>query len=314
MSTNELYEILNNTKRLINTDHPDLINHMDASLEVILKARESNNLNVYGSMFMMNVAVELLNLFEAYRLFINVDLSNMKPGSPEDSAKYLLQGFTFDPLTPAGITRELIKATYAKLFDELIKEFFKLLKTIVVEDNKKLINYPLFSQSATLADRTASIHNLIYDELIAVKNKVALTKSHDLTDMFIVTSPVIVSVMQSHKDDNGDYVFAPAPEGSFKGPTNMLLCGTWYGAKVYSSLITDPLYSTKLSHLLAGYNGVNVPTLKPSSGLYNNIKTEYCHETYEPKTAFMFNVPTISDLEMKPDTEKNYAFIEFDFN
>ena len=93
MSTNELYEILNNTKKLINSDHPDLINHMDSSLEVILKARESNNLNVYGSMFMMNVAVELLNLFEAYRLFVNVDLSNMKPGSPEDSAKYFLQGF-----------------------------------------------------------------------------------------------------------------------------------------------------------------------------------------------------------------------------
>lgn len=78
---------------------------------------------------------------------------------------------------------------------------------------------------------------------------------------FIVVSPMMVSVLQSAAKS----VFAPAVEGSFKGPNNTMLVGTLNGTiKVYSYLWNQaqPGASAPLGsdQILVGYKGGNGET------------------------------------------------------
>lgn len=78
---------------------------------------------------------------------------------------------------------------------------------------------------------------------------------------FIVVSPMLVSALQSATKS----VFAPAVEGSFKGPNNTMLVGTLNGTiKVYSYLWNQaqPGHSAPLGsdQILVGYKGGNGET------------------------------------------------------
>lgn len=82
---------------------------------------------------------------------------------------------------------------------------------------------------------------------------------------YIVVSPMIVSVLQSAAKS----VFAPAVEGSFKGPNNTQLAGTLNGTiKVYSWIwnqaqpvgSTNPGYTPGNDTILVGYKGGNGET------------------------------------------------------
>lgn len=78
---------------------------------------------------------------------------------------------------------------------------------------------------------------------------------------FIVVSPMIVSVLQSAAKS----VFAPAVEGSFKGPNNTQLVGTLNGnIKVYSYLWNQAAPGTSAPNgtdkILVGYKGGNGET------------------------------------------------------
>ena len=84
---------------------------------------------------------------------------------------------------------------------------------------------------------------------------------------FIVVSPMIVSALQSASKS----VFAPAVEGSFKGPNNTMLAGTLNGSiKVYTYLWNQaaPGDSAPLGtdQILVGYKGTNNSEL--SSGYF----------------------------------------------
>lgn len=75
---------------------------------------------------------------------------------------------------------------------------------------------------------------------------------------YIVVSPVVVSVLQSA----AKAVFAPAVEGSFKGPNNTQLVGTLNGTiKVYSYIWNqEQLGSSNPNRILVGYKGGNGET------------------------------------------------------
>jgi hypothetical protein len=78
---------------------------------------------------------------------------------------------------------------------------------------------------------------------------------------FIVVSPMIVSVLQSAAKS----VFAPAVEGSFKGPNNTQLVGTLNGSiKVYSYIWNQAQSGTSApfgsDKILVGYKGGNGET------------------------------------------------------
>lgn len=109
---------------------------------------------------------------------------------------------------------------------------------------------------AFVGDRFANIGVRINE----VANEIA-RKTRRGAGNFIVVSPMIVSVLQSA----AKAVFAPAIEGSFKGPNNTMLVGTLNGTiKVYSYLWNQaqpgssaPLGSDKI---LVGYKGGNGET------------------------------------------------------
>jgi hypothetical protein len=119
---------------------------------------------------------------------------------------------------------------------------------------------------AFVGDRLANLGVIIN----RVANEIA-RKTRRGAGNFIVVSPLVVSVLQSAAKS----VFAPAVEGSFKGPNNTMMVGTLNGTiKVYSYLWNQagttgaPLYTTSNlgggdqanDTILVGYKGGNGET------------------------------------------------------
>jgi len=114
-----------------------------------------------------------------------------------------------------------------------------------------------------IGDRLANVGPIIN----YVANEIA-RKTRKGAGNFIVVSPMIVSVLQSASKS----VFAPAVQGSFKGPNNTMLVGTLNGTiKVYSYLWnqstaagTTGSYSSNGNSgddtILVGYKGGNKET------------------------------------------------------
>jgi len=107
---------------------------------------------------------------------------------------------------------------------------------------------------AFVGDRLANVGPLIN----YVANEIA-RKTRRGAGNFIVVSPMLVSVLQSAAKS----VFAPAVEGSFKGPNNTMLVGTLGGSiKVYSYLWNQAgagldlgVPNTHDDTILVGYKG-----------------------------------------------------------
>lgn len=112
---------------------------------------------------------------------------------------------------------------------------------------------------AYIGDRLANLGVIIN----RVANEIA-RKTRRGAGNFIVVSPMIVSILQSAAKS----VFAPAIEGSFKGPNNTMLVGTLNGTiKVYSYLWNQAGADTDLAGggsandtILVGYKGGNGET------------------------------------------------------
>lgn len=117
---------------------------------------------------------------------------------------------------------------------------------------------------AFVGDRLANLGVIIN----RVANEIA-RKTRRGAGNYIVVSPLIVSILQSAAKS----VFAPAVEGSFKGPNNTMLVGTLNGTiKVYSYLfnqagagldLSNPAGSPQQSAddvILVGYKGGNGET------------------------------------------------------
>lgn len=107
---------------------------------------------------------------------------------------------------------------------------------------------------AYLGDRFANLGVVIN----AVCNEIA-RKTRRGPGNFIVVSPMVVSILQSAAKS----VFAPAVEGSFKGPNNTQLVGTLNGTiKVYSYLWNQVsgLNAPTNDTILIGYKGGNGET------------------------------------------------------
>lgn len=109
-------------------------------------------------------------------------------------------------------------------------------------------------QPAYLGDRFANLGVVIN----AVANEIA-RKTRRGAGNFIVVSPMVVSILQSAAKS----VFAPAVQGSFKGPNNTMLVGTLNGTiKVYSYLWNQSsgLNGATDDVILVGYKGGNGET------------------------------------------------------
>ena len=114
---------------------------------------------------------------------------------------------------------------------------------------------------AYVGDRLANLGVIIN----RVANEIA-RKTRRGAGNFVVVSPMIVSILQSAAKS----VFAPAVEGSFKGPNNSMLVGTLNGTiKVYSYLWNQAGAGADLSNatpaaiddvILVGYKGGNGET------------------------------------------------------
>lgn len=137
---------------------------------------------------------------------------------------------------------------------EILTDLVALAGTVATYDYTTVGAGPGY-QPAYLGDRFANLGVVIN----AVANEIA-RKTRRGAGNFIVVSPMVVSILQSAAKS----VFAPAVQGSFKGPNNTMLVGTLNGTiKVYSYLwnqstgfggaVTDDV-------ILVGYKGGNGET------------------------------------------------------
>ncbi len=157
------------------------------------------------------------------------------------------------------IESEMTKSLSAQIVQEIDQEIINDLSGLagtVASWNGALPGTPGYYTPSFAGDRFANLQVMIN----YVANEIA-RKTRRAAGNFIVVPPVIVSVLQSAAKS----VFAPAVEGSFKGPNNSMLVGTLGGTiKVYSylwnSAQSTDVGGTGDSTILVGYKGGNGET------------------------------------------------------
>lgn len=181
----------------------------------------------------------------------------------EATSRKLQAGWTIEAMQDMksqhgmDIENEMIKGVSAEIVQEIdaeiINDLVALAGTVRGFDFAATggTNYaPAFA-----GDRFANIGIRINE----VANEIA-RKTRRGAGNFIVVSPMIVSLLQSAAKS----VFAPAVEGSFKGPNNTMLVGTLNGSiKVYSYLWNQAQPASAgggADTILVGYKGGNAET------------------------------------------------------
>ena len=149
------------------------------------------------------------------------------------------------------LENEMTKALSAEIVqeidNEIINDLLGLAGTVANFDGS-LPAVPGYYRPTFVGDRLANLGVMIN----YVANEIA-RKTRRGAGNFIVVSPMIVSVLQSAAKS----VFAPAIQGSFKGPNNTMLAGTLNGAiKVYTYLWNQTQTTDAVS-----YTHLTLPTI-----------------------------------------------------
>lgn len=182
----------------------------------------------------------------------------------EAGSRKLQSGWTVEAMQDINaqhgldIETEMTQAMSAEIIQEIdaeiIGDLTALAGTVATFDGS-LPAGPGYYQPTFVGDRFANLGVTINQ----VANEIA-RKTRRGAGNFIVVSPMIVSMLQSAAKS----VFAPAVEGSFKGPNNTQLVGTLNGTiKVYSYLWNQAQPTpagTGNDTILVGYKGGNGET------------------------------------------------------
>lgn len=157
-------------------------------------------------------------------------------------------GMNLETEMTTGMSAEIVQ----EIDNEIISDLLALAGTVATWDGS-LAGAPTAYTPTFAGDRFSGLGVLIN----AVANEIA-RKTRRGTANFIVVSPMMVSVLQTAAKS----VFAPAVEGSFKGPNNTMLVGTLNGSiKVYSYLWNQASATefggTGADQILIGYKGGN---------------------------------------------------------
>jgi hypothetical protein len=156
------------------------------------------------------------------------------------------------------LTKALSSEIVMEIDNEIINDLIALAGTVRTYDFSAT-DGPNYAP-AFVGDRFANLGVVIN----SVANEIA-RKTRRGAANYIVVSPMIVSVLQSA----AKAVFAPAVEGSFKGPNNTMLAGTLNGTiKVYTWLWNQAVpvgasnsgYTAGADTILVGYKGGNGET------------------------------------------------------
>jgi hypothetical protein len=158
------------------------------------------------------------------------------------------------------MTQALSAEIVQEIDQEIITDLMALAGTVESFDGAGAGTYGTAGNytPAYVGDRLANLGVIIN----RVANEIA-RKTRRGAGNFIVVSPMMVSVLQSAAKS----VFAPAVEGSFKGPNNTMLVGTLNGTiKVYSYLFNQTGAGLDLGAVQAGNNDTILVGYKGGNG------------------------------------------------
>lgn len=179
----------------------------------------------------------------------------------EATSRKLQAGWTIEAMQDMNsqhgldLEAEMTKAMSAEIVQEIDAEIINDL--LALAGTSRAFDFALTGGSGYaptfVGDRMANLGPRINE----VANEIA-RKTRRGAGNFIVLSPMMVSVLQSAAKS----VFAPAIEGSFKGPNNTMLVGTLNGTiKVYSYLWNQAYGGNTgaagTDKILVGYKGGN---------------------------------------------------------
>lgn len=185
----------------------------------------------------------------------------------EAGSRKLQSGWTIEAMQDLNaqhgldIESEMTQAMSAEIVQEIdaeiINDLLALAGTVAAYDGSAP-GAPGFYTPTFVGDRFANLGA----QINWVANEIA-RKTRRGAGNFIVVSPMVVSLLQSAAKS----VFAPAIEGSFKGPNNTMLVGTLNGTiKVYSYLWNQIQPTSAVpagsgnDTILVGYKGGNGET------------------------------------------------------
>lgn len=190
---------------------------------------------------------------------------NVVSQAVEAGSRKLQAGWTIEAMQDLqaqhglDLENEMTKALSAEIVqeidNEIITDLLALAGTVANFDGS-LPAAPGYYRPTFVGDRLANLGVMVN----YVANEIA-RKTRRGAGNFIVVSPMVVSVLQSAAKS----VFAPATQGSFKGPNNTMLAGTLNGSiKVYTYLWnqtqTTDVGGTGNDSILVGYKGGNGET------------------------------------------------------
>lgn len=185
----------------------------------------------------------------------------------EAGSRKLQSGWTIEAMQDANsqhgldIETEMTRAMSAEIVQEIdaeiINDLLALAGTVSAYDGS-VPGAPAYYQPTFAGDRFANLAV----QINWVANEIA-RKTRRGAGNYIVVSPMIVSLLQSAAKS----VFAPAVDGSFKGPNNTMLVGTLNNTiKVYSYLWNQSTPTSSVpagtgnDTILVGYKGGNGET------------------------------------------------------
>lgn len=215
------------------------------------------------------------------------------------------------------LTRVVSAEITQEIDSEILSDLIALAGTAMTYDHAQVAATGY--QPAFLGDRFANLG--IYIQNAA--NEIA-RKTRRGPGNFIVVSPMVVTILQAASKS----VFAPAVQGSFKGPNNSMLVGTLNGQiKVYSYLWNQVFQSGVGSSvndtILVGYKGGNGET---DSGYFYcpyiplmNSGTVINPVTYQPQFSLMTRygkaafTSTATSLGNSSDYYAKIALSNFEF-
>jgi len=173
------------------------------------------------------------------------------------------------------MTQALSAEIVQEIDQEIITDLLALAGTVETFDGSSAGAYGTGGNytPAFIGDRLANLGVLIN----RVANEIA-RKTRRGAGNYIVVSPLIVSILQSAAKS----VFAPAVEGSFKGPNNTMMVGTLNGTiKVYSYIWNQAGNGLDISGT-GGTNSVNDVILVGYKGGNGEVDTGYFYCPYIP--------------------------------
>lgn len=247
--------------------------------KIIIQSSGAKSLDYDNVMFMRETFDRINVCYKTFDELIPTTLDDADLDAiPSDSNTWY---FNFDNASWAthsytNIREEMMKAMVSEAHSLLFGSFIKSLTDLTLPDRKFDISFGW--------NNVGDIGDILIKHMNSMKIDLGIT-GIGYSDFVILTSPMIVSVIQS----SAKGMFTPAITTAFRGPNNTVTVGSFKGAKIISNIEDTQLNKTYIIYK-------PVIEYRPTTGMINDISVSLDVNT--------FNTLTITGVQVRPEDFK----------